>query len=208
MDFVFHKQDISAPVKPHLLKSLLLFSIIIAWIIGFYIYLYKIKIGYKVSKKIYTIIVLSGAVANSIIYAIACRYFGFEYGGSIESIGAFIIIILGLFELGMIKKDYSETEKKQTYLPVQKNYFMEYYAIMGYSFFLNILKNEFHIIDRQNILLAIFFVLFFLFPFYKYQLAIRFTESFNKRDKINFTGSVLLMIISAISIMFEKNIFL
>jgi len=198
IDLLFDHTDIGGDINTNYLKGFLLLTIIIAWLIGIYQYSKNI-LPYSVIKHIWAIVYLAGVLSNMIIFGMASRYLGFARGGFFEVFGILLIIIISLLEMGLIKNE----EVKE--INIKPNYFMEYYAIMGYAFILNSFKGEYA--HKPDLGAAVLVTLFFLIPFYKYFLAIKWVQAKTLKQKLDFWGGFILIIISAVAVLRGENVF-
>ena len=198
VDLLFNHTDIGGEVNTNYLKGFLLLTIIITWLLGIYKYSKNI-LPYSVTKHIWAIVYLAGVLSNIIIFGMSSRYLGFTRGGGFEIFGIILIVVISLLEMGLIKNE------KVKEINIKHNYFMEYYAIMGYAFILNIFKGEYT--NNPNLSAAILVTLFFLIPFYKYFLAIKFVQAKTLKEKLDFWGGFILIIISAVAVLRSGNVF-
>jgi hypothetical protein len=199
---IFGSTDIAKRVDPNFWKAFLILSILISWLIGLYYYI-KYPLPKKVGNKMWKILFLTSVITNYGLAATCSRYFGFEYESSVEVVFIIIAVLISFFEIGIetVTKEYDPDVKG-----VKNNYYMDYYAIMGYAFYIDALRNTFREINIKNVSLAIFIMFLLILPFKKYSIAIGLVYAKKQKERPFYILSLLLVILSALSVMFGRKI--
>lgn len=200
--FIFGSKAIVQRVDPNYWKALLILSILISWIIGLYYYI-KYPLPKKVGDNMCLVLFFAGLVTNYGLTVTCTRYFGFEYEGTVELVLITVTAIITLFETGskVITEEYDPGING-----LRKNYFMDYYAIMGYAFYINLLRDAFQEINLHNVIVAVILLFVLVFPFKKYAIAIRLAYGTNQKESPYFIFSLLLVMLSALSVVFGRGI--